>query len=221
MNRPRRAPDDHAEPATLPPASGHVYGEGRRKLLDAAATLAARHGHSQFSLRELAKEAGLGHNTIYRHFDSVEAMMPCLVDEFCLALRAGLAEARQRVPPGHLPTRTVMNWLLDFAAEHRDAFVVSMRERHAPSGEARASVEAVMQDIRQDMLDQLSALGHLPSPPPPQLSLAMGMVSEQSFQYCLEYIWHPERREDILARAELGFAWITQGALASMGNQSR
>lgn len=147
------------------PASRSGYGQGRRKLLDAAARLVAREGSARLTLRELAKEAGMGHNSIYRHFRSVEDMMPTLIGDFTQALREGLMHARSQVPPGELPSRTVVGWLLDFALARPDAFIVAMRERHGPLGPARQAIEEGMKQIVADMRRDLGAAGRLPALP--------------------------------------------------------
>jgi len=206
------------EPATS--TFKREYGQGRRKLLEAVTRLAAREGHTRFSLRELAKEAGLGHNSLYRHFKSVDEMIPELMEDFSCELREGLRQARKVVPPGQTPALTVVSWLLDFAMAHRDAFVLSMRQRVGPPGAARTALEINLQAIRQDMASELVALGHLPPTLPPRIDWALDMVIDQSFRLCIEYIERPDQREDILARAQLSFAWIIGGAFAP-GAQSR
>ncbi len=62
----------------------------------ATARLAARsHGAEMISLRELAREAGLHHNTLYRHFDSREDVLHAIVDAFVRELRSQwLAQAK-------------------------------------------------------------------------------------------------------------------------------
>lgn len=190
------------------------YGQGRRKLLEAVTRLAAREGHTRFSLRELAKEAGLGHNSLYRHFNNVDEMIPELMEDFSQDLLEGLRQARKAVPPGETPAKTVVSWLLDFALVHRDIFLLSMRQRVGPPGAARVALEKNLQAIRQDMLSELGALGHLPSKLHPRMDWALEMVIDQSFRLCIEYIEHPDQREDILVRAQLSFAWIIGGALA-------
>lgn len=207
-----------AEPAAS--SFKNEYGQGRRKLLEAVTRLAAREGHTRFSLRELAKEAGLGHNSLYRHFKSVDEMIPELMEDFCLELREGLRQARKTVPPGQMPAQTVVSWLLDFALLHRDAFVLSMRQRVGPPGAARTALEDNLRAIRQDMLSELGALGHLPLTLHPRMDWALEMVTDQSFRLCIEYIERPDQREDILERAQLSFAWIIGGALAP-STQSR
>ncbi len=205
----------------IPPDQPHVYGEGRQKLLKAAARLAASHGHTGFSLRELAREAGLGHNSVYRHFESVDALMPVLVEGFYQALREGLSQARRRVPPGEPPSKTVVPWLFDFALANRDVFVVSMRERFRSDGAGSHWVEQGLRDIESDMLREWAQAGRIPDPAPEVVAVAVRMILEQSFLLCLECIHHPERREALLHRAEMGYQWILGGAMQSLSSQSR
>jgi AcrR family transcriptional regulator len=193
------------------------YGQGRRKLLDAAARLVAREGSARLTLRELAKEAGMSHNSIYRHFQSVEDMMPTLIGDFTLQLREGLRQTRSQVPANELPSRTVVGWLLDFALSNKDTFVVAMRERHGPMGPARQAIEQSAIQIVSDMRSDLGAAGRLPPLPDDKLDLALRIIVQQTFQLCLSYIEAPERREALLAEAELIFAWCLTGAMVVSG----
>ncbi|MGQ0597511.1 TetR/AcrR family transcriptional regulator [Aquabacterium sp.] len=193
------------------------YGQGRRKLLDAAARLVAREGSARLTLRELAKEAGMSHNSIYRHFPSVVDMMPALIGDFTLQLREGLRRARAQVPPNELSSRTVVGWLLDFALSNKDTFVVTMRERHGPIGPARAAIEQGAIQILADMRSDLAAAGRLPPLPADKLDLALRVIIQQTFELCLLYIEAPERREALLVEAELIFAWCLAGAVMVSG----
>lgn len=206
--------------SATPSSSKSEYGQGRRKLLDAAARLVAREGSARLTLRELAAEAGMSHNSIYRHFQSVEDMMPTLIGDFTLELREGLRQARRLVPANELPSRTVVGWLFDFALANKDAFVVTMRERHGPMGPARQAIEAGMVQIVSDMRGDLSAAGRLPPLPDDKLDLALGLIAQQTFQLCLRCIEAPQSREALLAEAELVFAWCLTGAMVVSG-QSR
>lgn len=196
------------------------YGQGRRKLLEAAARLVVREGSARLTLRELAQEAGMSHNSIYRHFQSVEEMMPTLIADFTLKLREGLREARRQVPADELPSRTVVGWLFDFALSNKDAFVVAMRELQGPMGPARQAIEQGTIDIMADMRHDLGAAGRLPPLPDDKLALALRIILQQTFQLCLSCIEAPERRETLLAEAELIFAWCLAGAMAVSGPPS-
>lgn len=194
------------------------YGRGRGKLLEAAARLVAREGSAaRVTLRQLAMEAGMSHNSIYRHFHSVEAMMPTLIGDFTVQLRDGLRQARSRVPAHELPSRTVVGWLLEFALTHEHVFVVAMRERYGPVGPARQAIEQGTIQIVSDMREDLGAAGKLPCLADDKLDLALRIIVQQTFQLCLSCIEAPQRREALLAEAELIFAWCLAGAMAVSG----
>jgi AcrR family transcriptional regulator len=193
------------------------YGQGRRKLLNAAARLMAREGSTRLTLRELAQEAGMSHNSIYRHFQSVEDMLPTLMGDFTLELREGLRRARGQVPANELPSRTVVGWLLGFALANQDAFVVAMRALQGPVGPARRAVEQGMSEIMADMRHDLGQAGRLPPLPDDKLDLALRIILQQTFQLCLACIEAPQRRDALLSEAELIFAWCLTGAMAVSG----
>lgn len=60
---------------------GYHHGNLRRALLDAALALFAERGHHDFTLRELARVAGVTHNAPYRHFASKADVLAALRDE--------------------------------------------------------------------------------------------------------------------------------------------
>jgi TetR/AcrR family transcriptional regulator, fatty acid biosynthesis regulator len=193
------------------------YGQGRRKLLEAASRLVAKEGSARLTLRELAAEAGMGHNSIYRHFQSVEEMLLTLIEDFSNELREGLQHARTQVPLGELPSRVVVAWLLDFALANQDVFVVAMRERHGPRGPARQAIEQTELNIIADMRRDLGAAGRLPRLADDKLDLALKLIVQQTFQLCLACIERPERRDLILTEAELVYAWCLTGAAVVSG----
>lgn len=208
----------HVSPAALTASQGPTtvarseYGLGKHKLLEAATRLVAREGTSRLSLRELAKEAGMSHNAIYRHFASVDDMVPEMILSFNQQLRDGLRQARTQVPATAPPTRTVVGWLFDFAQANPDAFVVAMRERHGPCGPARQAIEQGMANILADMRHDLQASGHLPPLPDPTLNTALRVIIQHTFELCLAYLSAPNKRASLLKEAEQVFLWCLSGA---------
>lgn len=196
------------------------YGQGKQKLLNALARLAAREGSTRLTLRALAAESGMGHNAIYRHFDGVEDMIPKLIDDFTQQLREGLRQARGRVPANELPSKTVVGWLFDFALLNKDVFVVAMRERHGPSGPARQAIDACQAAIIADMQADLIAMNRLPALPADKLGMALRFIVQQTFELCLGLIETPERRDALLQEAELVFAWCLSGASVVSSSKS-
>ncbi len=57
--------------------------EARRdELLDAAQRLFTRHGLAQTSVADIAAEAGVAKGSVYRYFESKEALLSALKDRF-------------------------------------------------------------------------------------------------------------------------------------------
>ena len=70
----------------------------RTALLDAAARMIKKDGVADFSLRELAKQAGVSHTAPYRHFENKEAILANLMLEGHRRLRAIMLAARKGHP---------------------------------------------------------------------------------------------------------------------------
>jgi len=192
-----------------------AYGEGRQKLLAAAASLVASEGSARLTLRDLAKEAGMSHNAIYRHFEGVDEMVQALISDFNQQLRDGLRQTRLKVPANEGSSRTVVTWLFDFALANKDAFVVAIRERHGPSGPARQAIEQGMDLIMADMRADLLASKRLPPLPDSTLNLALKIIIQQTFELCLACIQNPSNRPALLLEAEQVFVWCLAGAAMS------
>ncbi|MFI1565704.1 TetR/AcrR family transcriptional regulator [Streptomyces sp. NPDC020490] len=69
------------------------------KLLKAAAEAFAEHGESA-SLDDIAKRAGVGSGTLYRHFPTRQALLEAVYVDAIEALAARAGELAQRLPPG-------------------------------------------------------------------------------------------------------------------------
>ncbi len=183
-------------------------------MLDAVASLVAREGSTRITLRDLAREAGMSHNAIYRHFSGVDEMVQELVQDHNERLRDGLRLARSRVPAGEASSRTVVGWLFEFALANRDAFVVAVREKHGLSGPARQAIahglDAILVDMRQDLV----ASQHVPELPVATLDTALKVIIQYTFELCLACIDAPDRRPEFLIQAEQVFRWCLSGAVA-------
>ena len=211
-------------PPEQPPApalaSAPRMAQGKRRLMDAAVRLASRLSCAHaVSLRELAREAGLNHNTFYRHFRSQDALLEEIVAEFGQQLRAGLTQARLRAPTPAAVTPTVVGWTLDFALAHREVFAVALRERFGPPGPIRQAVKAMLQHLQDDMLVQLRALGVLPDLPEATVRPMLGIIIDQIFTMCHEHIEAPEHRTQRIQDAQTMFETLMSGAVARQASQ--
>ncbi len=202
---------------------------GKRLLMDAALRLSARADATQaLSLREVAREAQLNHNTFYRHFDSMEELLRGVVDEFCAALRTGINEARARAGDPNRFTEVVMSWLLDFAVANPEAFAVSFRVLHGPPSQARDDARATVQQLEGDLLDALVSsplLGHLGAD---ALRLPVRVIVAQSFAACVRHVEQAEQggarkaehKAECIAEARLLFETLVLGTLARQPRQA-
>lgn len=68
----------------------------RAQLLAISAELFARRGYSQTTVRDIADEAGILSGSLYHHFDSKEAMLHEILQEFMGNLLAGFVECVER-----------------------------------------------------------------------------------------------------------------------------
>ena len=59
----------------MPPRKAYHHGHLQQALLDAAIQLIAEIGANGFTLREVARRAGVSHNAPYRHFADREELL--------------------------------------------------------------------------------------------------------------------------------------------------
>jgi AcrR family transcriptional regulator len=98
--------------AIEPSADRGMRADARRnfeKLLSAAATAFAEHGADDVSLEEIARRAGVGIGTLYRHFPTRQALLEAVYRDQVEALRARADELLAAVPPGE----ALALWLRD------------------------------------------------------------------------------------------------------------
>lgn len=203
----------------LPDPAPPRMAQGKRLLMDTATRLLARQTlQNTLALRELAREAGLNHNTFYRHFSSLEEMQACIVDEFIGNLRAGLTEARQQLPPGQSVSRVVIAWLFDFARDNSDPFVLAYRIWHGPPSDSRDLVQKAMDQLCEDMLRDLLALGILPAVDEARLRRLLAIDIHQVFRLCIAYLEAPRSRARLLDAGDEMLRALIAGAVALQGS---
>ena len=187
---------------------------GKKLLMDAATRLAARQGATSLVLREIAREAGLNHNTFYRHFADLETMMEAIVEAFGDQLRQGLSDVRATLRPGEVPTQKVIGWLFDFARSHRDVFIVAMRERFGPFGPVRDAVHALLEQLTHDTQRDLTMIGFLPDVDPHYMRRLLEVSVNEVFRHCIEYLETPHRQKQLLATTQELLETLMAGAVA-------
>lgn len=68
-----------------PPAGNHDGGEPQQRLVEAAFRLFSEpRGYASVTVSEIAAAAGVGKGSVYRHFESKEALFTAVVENLCL-----------------------------------------------------------------------------------------------------------------------------------------
>jgi len=186
----------------------------------AAMQLASAQGiASAVSLRLLAREAGVTHSAFYRHFGSVEELIEAIVADFIEDLRSGVLSARARAQAPEQMTQEVMGWLLDFAVEYRDVFIVATRERFGPQRNIHDLFEEALLQIETDMIGELRRLNLFADTPTATLQRAVRLLSEHALYLCMKHLEAPSQKAERLKEAQLAFNLII-GGLAAMATSA-
>ncbi|MCJ8168146.1 TetR family transcriptional regulator [Atopomonas sediminilitoris] len=206
---------------------------GKRQLLDAALRL-CQDGRalSSLGLRELAREAGLNPNTFYRHFNDLDELGLCLLDEIAGQLRGPLSELRYAAAArseldatprpqllgldmgrGRQVVHETVNLFFDFVDRHPHAFMVGVRELHGPSPVLRDALQRMMDDFADDIRRDCRKLELLPEGlAEHQLEQLALLITHTLFRQALDYLMQPEQHTLIRALTEEHVLMLATGA---------
>ena len=136
----------------------------RQTLLDAAVALIGEVGPRAFTLREVARRAGVSHNAPYRHFPSKDDLLAAVAAEGFDRLTAVMQKTMAR---GRSPRQRMVLCgcgYVDFALHWPQHFLVMFDLPHAPNDCAPAHIAG--QNAFQVLLDSVAAAqrsGDLPA----------------------------------------------------------
>ena len=147
--------------ATGTPATMRADARRNRQLLIAAALAAfTEHGADDASLEEIARRAGVGIGTLYRHFPSRQALLEAVyreqVEDLCAAARDQPATAT--------PAQALENWLRDlmaFAATKRNLTSSLMSGPDSKRSEVALSCSAMVREAADGLLAQAQRAGEI------------------------------------------------------------
>ena len=173
-------PKPTAEPPARPSAPSiagakkAVGGDKREAILDAALELFVERGFYGTAVPEIADRASVGAGTIYRYFDSKEA----LVNAIYRQQKMMFAQVALGDFPATAPTReqfrTLWMRMAQFATAHPKAFVFMELHHHQRYLDAEnVALEQRMLDLFSNVVVQAQARGDLKQGPP---RLLMGIV---------------------------------------------
>ncbi|AXQ27760.1 TetR family transcriptional regulator [Solimonas sp. K1W22B-7] len=210
---------------------------GRQRLMEAALQLAATtRSLASLGLREVARQAGLNPNTFYRHFNDFDELGLAVIDQLSGLLREGLRERRRKPAEAGLKLADAKNpgealakaqdvvrqsvaLVLDFVTEHRTAYVVGIREMHGSSPVLRKALRKVLDDIGEDMTEDVLGALKLPLLTRDDVAEISQLVVRQMTFFSLDYLEHPEQREQIRRQAERFILLLFWGAIAAKAPQ--
>ena len=149
-------------------------GDKREAIIDAALTLFVERGFYGTAVPEIADKAGVGAGTIYRYFDSKEALVNAIYRQERLHFGHDVIDDFPVAAPTREQFRLLWNRMAKFAIAHPDSFVFLELHHHARylDAESRA-VEARMLDLFIRVIENAQARHELKAGTP---RLMIGMV---------------------------------------------
>lgn len=196
---------------------------GKQKLIAAALRLAAREGAtlSSLGLRELAREAGLNHNTFYRHFERPEDLGQAAAESIATQLMAGMQEVRQRAARRADATAGAVDYFLDFVLASPEVFIVGARELHSSASPMRAVLQKVLESIAQESVVQMETQKLAPGLAREQLFTVALDITRHMFMRSLDLIEQPGARKRIAAEITAHVRRQFLGAMAAAQDPRR
>jgi AcrR family transcriptional regulator len=151
----------------MPAKRRYHHGNLKQELLDSAVALIAEVGSQAFTLRELARRAGVSHNAPYRHFKDKEDLLGAVAAQGFDRLTASITEAMVEGRTAVERLRLAGLGYVKFALSSPQHIVVMFET--PTSQELRPEYAAAARRAFQTLLDAISAVqaeGGLPAGDP-------------------------------------------------------
>jgi AcrR family transcriptional regulator len=113
------------------------------RLLSAAAAAFTEHGADDVSLEEIARRAGVGIGTLYRHFPTRQALLEAVYREQVEAVRAAAEEQLQSDAPGEA-LAAWLRVLVDFSSTKHSLTTALLATMDKDSELIRGAAEALL-----------------------------------------------------------------------------
>jgi AcrR family transcriptional regulator len=123
--------------------SSYHHGNLRPALLDAGLALLAERGVDGFTLREVARRAGVSHAAPYHHFPDKGALVRAIVAESFDLLGSALADAARTAGDDPFDRIRAMGLAyVEFALDHPQRYRLMFRSELSRSGDSELPTEA-------------------------------------------------------------------------------
>lgn len=173
--------------------------EGKRRLIEAALRLAAQGtGFVSLGIRELAREAGLNHNTFYRHFRNMDELGAAATHEVAQDFMAAMKAIRGNAARHADATVGAAQYFYDFVLQNPQLFVVGLRELHSVSTPMRQALQDVIHEIARESVDQIVSMDLAPGMDESSLLPATTAITHYLFYRSLDCIERPDQKGVII-----------------------
>lgn len=131
--------------------------ELKQTLLDAAVALIAEVGPQAFTLREVARRAGVSHNAPYRHFEDKDDLLAAVAAQGFDRLTESMQQAMKKGRTAAERLRLAGRGYVGFALEWPQHILVMFDAPAKPPAETRPEYAAAAQRAFQTLLDAIVA----------------------------------------------------------------
>ena len=127
------------------------------RLLSAAVAAFTEHGADTASLEEIARRAGVGIGTLYRHFPTRQALLEAVYTDQVQALRVRAAELSRAETPG----AALADWLRALVAfgSTKRSLTSALLETLDKDSELLSSCGAVLREVTSELLERAQRAG--------------------------------------------------------------
>jgi AcrR family transcriptional regulator len=151
------AQDRGAAPAAAPRPMRADAQRNYERLLSAAAAAFAEHGADDVSLEEIARRAGVGIGTLYRHFPTRQALLEAVYREQVEAVRAAAEEQLRSDAPG-AALAAWLRVLVDFSST-KHSLTTALLATMDKDSELLSSCSAVIRGAAEALLARAQEAG--------------------------------------------------------------
>jgi len=132
-----------------------------QRLLSAAAAAFAEYGADDVSLEEIARRAGVGIGTLYRHFPTRQALLEAVYREQVEAVRAAAEEQLRSDAPGEA-LAAWLRVLVDFSST-KHSLTTALLATMDKDSELLSSCSALIRGAAEDLLARAQEAGEVRS----------------------------------------------------------